>query len=129
MAEKHDDGKPGVFASMMALKCPQCREGNLFKTPGLYTINGMGNMYERCPKCNLKYEQEPGFWWGSMYLNYGYSVAIILPVFVILKVFVGLSFYASLAFSGLVLAIFIPVVFRLGRATWLYWFGKYKTRI
>lgn len=128
MAAKQKE-KPGVFASMMSLKCPQCREGDLFKKPGLYTVAGMGDMYDRCPKCNLKYEQEPGFWWGSMYLNYGYSVAIILPVFVILKVFVGMGFYASLALSGVALALFIPVIFRIGRSTWLYWFGKYKSPV
>ncbi len=118
--------KPGVFASMIALKCPQCHEGDLFKKPGLYAIGGMGDMYDRCPKCNLKYEQEPGFWWGSMYLNYGYSVAIMLPAFILFKVILGMSFYGSLACAGIILTLMIPVVFRFGRSSWLYWFGKYK---
>jgi uncharacterized protein (DUF983 family) len=118
--------KPSVFASMVALKCPQCHKGDLFKKPGLYTISGMGDMYDRCPKCNLKYEQEPGFWWGSMYLNYGYSVAIVLPAFLLFKVIFGMSFYGSLVFAGAILTIMIPAVFRFGRSSWLYWFGKYK---
>lgn len=122
-----EESKPGVFAGIVALKCPQCREGNLFKKPGLYTVSGMGDMYDRCPKCNLKYEQEPGFWWGSMYLNYGFSVAIILPTFIVFKLLLDVSFYGSLALAGGMLALFIPVIFRLGRATWLYWFGKYKS--
>lgn len=120
--------KPSVFSGIVGLKCPQCHEGDLFKSNGLYTINGMGDMYDRCPKCNLKYEQEPGFWWGSMYLNYGFSVAIALPTFVIFKLLFGLSFYGSVAMAGLMVFLMIPVVFRLGRSTWLYWFGSYKSR-
>jgi len=119
--------KQGVFSGIVGLKCPQCRKGNLFKKPGLYTISGMGDMYERCPVCNLKYEQEPGFWWGSMYLNYAFSVAIILPTFVVFYAGVGMSFYGSLGMAGLLLFLLIPIVFRLGRSTWLYWFGKYRT--
>lgn len=119
--------KPGVFGSMVALKCPQCREGDLFKKPGLYTIDGMANMYDRCPKCNLKYEQEPGFWWGSMYLNYGFSVAIALPTFILFYAFVKMSFYGALGMAGLAVLLCIPVVFRIGRASWLYWFGKYHS--
>lgn len=125
MAEPKE--KLSAFGGIVGLKCPQCRQGDLFKRPGLYTIDGMGKMYDRCPVCNLKYEQEPGFWWGSMYLNYGYSVAIVLPAFVIFKLLLGMSFYGSLALSGFLLFLMVPVVFRIGRATWIYWFGKYRS--
>ncbi len=119
--------KLGAFSGIVGLKCPQCRQGDLFKKPGLYVVKGMADMYDRCPVCNLKYEQEPGFWWGSMYLNYGTSVAIILPTFIVFYSIVGLEFYTALSLGGLLLLLLVPMVFRLGRACWIYWFGKYKS--
>jgi len=41
-------------------------------------------MNDECPHCGLKFEREPGFFLGSIYINYGLTaliVAITYPLF------------------------------------------------
>ena len=35
-------------------------------------------MHENCPHCNLRYEVEPGFFYGAMYISYAFTVGIML---------------------------------------------------
>lgn len=35
-------------------------------------------MPKHCSKCNLRYEIEPGFFYGAMYISYAFSVAITI---------------------------------------------------
>ena len=59
----------------LLLRCPVCGQGKLFR--------GWLTMHERCPSCGVKFEREPGFFLGSIYINYGLTsliVAIAYPV-------------------------------------------------
>lgn len=64
--------------SIVAMKCPRCHEGKLWKSP-LYKMK-FYDMYDNCPVCGLKYEQEPGFWYGAMYMGYTFSSGALLVV-------------------------------------------------
>jgi len=80
-------------------------------------------MYEHCPNCNLKYEREPGFFIGAMYINYAFSVAIIVAVGIALNVFGYYSLY-SFIFGVLGVVVFLlPFLFRFSRILYLHWFG------
>ena len=108
-------------------KCPKCREGNMFKFP-ISNIRNFANMNEHCPNCGLRFEVEPGFFIGAMYISYGFSVAILIATGIILSfmsitntmVYVLTTFGISL--------LFLPFVFRISRILFLHWFGgvKYK---
>lgn len=52
----------------LRLRCPLCGQGRLFK--GLFAMN------ERCPHCSVKFEREPGFFLGSIYINYGVTAVV-----------------------------------------------------
>jgi len=46
-------------------------------------------MHERCPHCGIKFEREPGFFLGSIYINYGVTslaVAITYPILLFNKI-------------------------------------------
>ena len=45
----------------LRLRCPRCGGGRLFA--------GYFRMYAHCPNCNLKYEQDPGYFLGATYIN------------------------------------------------------------
>lgn len=62
------------FYSILHAKCPRCRRGNLFATP-MYGFKSQ-KMHNNCPKCNLKYEIEPGYFYAAMYVAYGFNVAL-----------------------------------------------------
>lgn len=58
-------------------RCPQCREGKIFEH-SLVKVNKFNVMHKHCPKCNLRYEREPGFFFGAMYISYAFSVATFI---------------------------------------------------
>ncbi len=107
-------------------KCPRCKEGDMFKF-GAYNLRNFDKMYDNCPKCSLRYEPEPGFYYGAMYVNYAFSVAL----FVILGTVVFYVFdnpdiwvYASTIFGTVILI--TPLLFRYSRIVYLHVFGRFK---
>lgn len=84
-------------------------------------------MHTNCPVCGLKYEQEPGFWWGAMYVSYALAVAACLPTFVACYWVFGLSFWNSFFVIIALQLILVPVLFRLSRSIWINMMGSYKT--
>ena len=64
--------------AMLNAKCPRCRRGDLFKTP-MYGLSSQ-KMYEKCEKCGLKYELEPGYFYAAMYVSYAINVALAVTV-------------------------------------------------
>jgi hypothetical protein len=42
--------------------CPRCLQGQVFAT--------LFRMHEQCPVCGLRFEREPGYFTGAMYLRY-----------------------------------------------------------
>ena len=64
-----------LFKRSLLLRCPVCGQGKLFR--------GWFAMHERCERCGVKFEREPGFFLGSIYVNYGLTAVLALQVFVI----------------------------------------------
>ena len=58
-----------LVSRALRLRCPVCGEGQLFK--------GLFSMHPTCPHCGIKYEREPGFFLGSIYINYGITALIV----------------------------------------------------
>ena len=55
------------------LRCPRCGEGRLFV--------GWFRMYSHCYKCRLRYEREPGYFLGSVYINYGLTALLLIVIY------------------------------------------------
>ena len=41
-------------------------------------FTGFPKMHERCPTCGLKFEREPGYFLGAMYVSYGLALVTIV---------------------------------------------------
>ena len=54
--------------SAFKMKCPQCRQGDLFKKP--FNFSKPLNMYSHCEVCNNNFEPEPGYYFGAMFISY-----------------------------------------------------------
>ena len=65
-------------------KCPRCQEGNFFENNNPYNLKKVMKMNEHCPICDLKYQIEPSFFYGAMYVSYGLTVGISIITFLIL---------------------------------------------
>jgi uncharacterized protein (DUF983 family) len=53
----------------LRLRCPACGRGRLFRK-GLL-------MHPQCLSCGFRFEREPGYWLGSIYVNYGLTALIV----------------------------------------------------
>ena len=103
-------------------KCPRCREGDMFAYP-VSKISRFTDMNATCPVCKLRYEKEPGTFYGAMYVSYGFSIALIVTLFIATFVLgrdPQLWVYFAVILPALVLL--TPVFFRYARVLCLYFF-------
>ena len=68
---------PSKLNAMINARCPHCHEGRLFKYKWWNLLN-FAQMHENCPHCDVRYEVEPGFFYGAMYISYAFTVGIML---------------------------------------------------
>lgn len=107
-------------------RCPRCREGKMF-THSVYNIKHMGKMNDGCPVCGLKYELEPGFFYGAMYVSYAFSVAILLTTtFALYFFFSDPPLTVYIVTITLISLISYPLNFRYSRILFLHLFGGVK---
>jgi len=90
----------------------------------------MLDMPERCEVCGQKMELEVGFYYGTGYVSYGLSVALLGAVFVAYWMILGLSYkdYSIFYALGAAIAIVLllqPWLMRISRVLYLYGFVKY----
>jgi uncharacterized protein (DUF983 family) len=69
-----DATKWSTLKSIFQQRCPRCRTGSIFH----YSIfRGFPKMHQRCPACGLKFEREPGYFLGAMYISYAIGIVVI----------------------------------------------------
>ena len=115
-----------VLSAVLEGRCPRCREGKVFAYPST-RISKFNVMHESCEVCGLRYEVEPGFFYGSMYVSYGISVGIFLSTAFVLYFLFGNPSVVTYIVSVLVVsALAYPFNVRLSRMVMLYVFGGVK---
>lgn len=112
------------------MKCPACRKGRMFCNKSILPLNHLLDMPVRCEVCGQKTELEPGFYYGTGYVSYGLSIAIMACVAVIFAYIRGFSYrdnsvFWFLGISITLLIILQPWLMRLSRVLYLYMFVKY----
>jgi len=60
-------------------KCPKCHCGKFWhkNNPYLNIFKDNKLTNNHCDHCKFKYEIEPGFWFGAMYVSYGIAVVFL----------------------------------------------------
>ena len=115
--------------AILAAKCPQCREGDMY-AHSAYDLKHLGKMNEECPNCKLRFELEPGFFYGAMYVSYAVSVAIFMATVFVLYWFMGdPSLTTYIVTVTIVSLLLYPLNLRYSRVLFLHVFGgiKYKS--
>ena len=116
------------FMAMSKALCPRCRTGKMFKYP-LSKISKFADMNENCPVCGLKFEVEPGFWYGAMFVSYANTILLLVVLGVgIFYLFNDPSTLSYIAVITVASLLFVPFNFRISRSVFLHLFGfvKYK---
>ena len=118
--------KGSKLYSILHLKCPFCHEGDFFLSHP-YDLSQVGDLHTACPVCHRKYEKEPGFYYGAMFVSYAIGIAFSLLCFGITWWFAPhLSIWG---FMGVVVGLTIlaaPYLYALSKIMWANMFFSYQ---
>ena len=93
------------------LRCPVCGQGKLFR--------GWFRMHEHCENCSFRFERSPGFWLGSIFVNYGLTALIVTGAYFALF-FTDALQPESIVRLLLVFCVVFPLCFfRYARSFWI----------
>lgn len=71
--------------SIVSQKCPHCGESKVFEKNSWFKIP---HMKEKCDHCSYRFDREPGYFLGAMYVSYGLAVLQGIITFVLLHTIV-----------------------------------------
>lgn len=118
--------KGSKLYSILTGSCPRCQKESMYLDNNLLHLSKILKMNDHCSHCGLKYQIEPSFFYGAMYVSYGLNVAIGIAAFVVAFVLFNASI--GTAFVTIVLSIIVlyPLVMRLSRSIYINMFVSYK---
>jgi hypothetical protein len=73
-------------------------------------------MHDNCSHCGLKYQIEPSFFYGAMYVSYGLNVAVGIAAFIISFIIFGYSLKVAFINNYHTYAL-VPIFFCVGPET------------
>ena len=108
-------------------ECPHCHKGKVFNEKNIFLKFGFPKMNAFCPHCNFKFEKEPGYFFGAMYVNYGLTVAQSIATYVIAHQFFTERFdLRIIPIIAFVIIAMSSLNIRLSRLLWIYMFKNYS---
>ena len=120
---------PEIMYSLFTNTCPRCHKGKVFESKNPYNYKRGLKMKEACSCCELKYEREPGFFFGAMYVSYALTSGLFIVFFLADAMWLHLETWVLLTLIvGSIIALF-PVTFRWGRLIWMNFFTRYDKHI
>ena len=117
-----------VLSSIWDMKCPRCREGDLFET-GTFSFEKPFDMPDKCSCCGQNYMPEPGFYFGAMFISYIFYAWFSLLLCLSLVFVFDWSVNGAFALLILISIILFVWIFRMARSIWIHIVVKYKPQI
>jgi uncharacterized protein (DUF983 family) len=110
-------GKPSVWSSILRQRCPRCRVGRIFRGS---VFRGFPKMYQRCESCDLRFEREPGYFLGAMYVSYGLALVTIAIIAAVLWGATSWSIVKDIAWACVLFLPLAPGLTLFARVLWIY---------
>jgi uncharacterized protein (DUF983 family) len=109
-------------------KCPRCQNGNLFESQNSYKYGKMTTMNTHCSNCGLKFDREPGYFFGAMYVSYAMNIAFFVMALIAFYLFFDEKISGLVYMLGYVLitVLLFPIIYRLSRSIWINIMVKYQ---
>lgn len=120
--------KKGIkLHSILTGSCPRCQKESMYLDKNILHLSNILKMNEKCSHCDLKYQIEPSFFYGAMYVSYALNVALGIIVFLI-----SFSFYSSVKVAFTLICIttilLFPIVMRLSRNIYINMFVNFDKK-
>lgn len=108
--------------AILQCKCPRCRQGDLFQKRF-----GFPKPHKNCPHCGVRYEKEPDFFQGAMYIGYAFSVALFITAgFSTFFIFNDPEPWVYMAVIVPLVLILSPFNLRYSKSLFIHIFGDFK---
>jgi uncharacterized protein (DUF983 family) len=117
-----------ILYSTVANKCPRCHQAKVFEKNNPYTFSHPLKMREACTECHLRYEKEPGFFYGALYVSYALMAGIFILWFLVDLFWLHTEPIELLGLVVGTMLLLYPVVFRSARLIWLNFFNRYDKK-
>ncbi|HZX74983.1 MAG TPA: DUF983 domain-containing protein [Cyclobacteriaceae bacterium] len=80
-------------------------------------------MNSNCSNCGVSFEPEPGFYYGAMFVSYGFNVMLLIAIWLFIYVLFDPSDWVYMVAIPLGAVLFTPLFFRYSRILFLHMFG------
>lgn len=118
--------KNSALQALVHGKCPRCRTGDMFLAPN-FRLKNFDKMHTHCRECGLRFDPEPGFYNGAMYVSYLISVALTISVgFSIYFAFDDPDMWVYMTAIVSIVVLLSTTMFRYSRIIYLHVFGGIK---
>ena len=102
--------------------CPNCEKGKIYTDKLGLTY---AKIRERCPHCAHKFDKEPGFFFGAMYVSYTLSIAAGVGAYILCRFFFASSLDMwMIPFVLGTIFILTGFNYNYSRIIWIYLFTK-----
>jgi hypothetical protein len=119
---------PEIVYSTACNKCARCHKGKVFENNNPYSFKNGLTMKDSCSECNLKYEREPGFFYGALYVSYALMSGIFIVWFLTDLLWIHMNAVALAIIVASTMLVFFPVVLRSARIIWLNFFVRFEKK-
>ena len=93
----------GFITGVHKEKCPNCGKGHVFEKRT--KIFRMPVMNEQCSECDYRFEREPGYFIGAMYISYGLAIFQGILAFILCSML-----FPEIAIEWMVAAVILPML-------------------
>lgn len=120
--------KGSKLNSILTGSCPKCQKESMYADRNPLHLTKVLKMNENCSHCGFKYQIEPSFFYGAMYVSYGLNVAVGIAAFIISFVFFKASIEESFIAIVISLIVLFPFILRLSRNLYINMFVSYDPK-
>lgn len=103
--------------------CPNCSKGKVFEDKGGFFRLKLPKMHKNCAVCGYKFEKEPGYFYGAMYVSYmltvGEAVGLYMLLAYVFQFENNFQIFLMIAASMIGLSVFNM---RVSRIIWMHLF-------
>ena len=120
--------KGSKLNSILTGSCPRCQNESMYLDKNPLHFSKLLKMNEKCSHCGLKYQIEPSFFYGAMYVSYGLNVALGVAAFVISYLIFNSSI--KTAFIAIIISnvVLFPFVLRWSRNIYINMFISFDKK-
>lgn len=120
--------KGSKLNSIVTGSCPKCQNESMYLDKNPFHVASVLKMHEKCSHCGLKYQIEPSFFYGAMYVSYGLNVAVGIATFMVSYLIFNSSLKMSFIAIIIILTILFPIILRVSRNIYINIFVSYDPK-